>query len=510
MKEFGNIFVRGAFGEREIYPFGAAYSHVYVHNGIDTVSFSFERVNPDDIIVFDGFALGENAVSEEKPLAVGKNVFLAEVYCADGTSALAELNVIRAYPTPAWEPLLEHAPWCERDSAGEVVFQNRLWMLGGYTPSPSNDVWSSEDGVNWHRHADCPTTAGIDIPITYCYRDKMYVTDLDNTLWATADGETWEAVCTNPPWKKQAKHIAGTVFRDKLWVISAGNGNRGVWSSADGGYTWETETTDLPFSHRSLDANVLAYNGKLWVLGGGATIVYRTTPVERQVYLPFVAYNDVWCSEDGVNWECATDHAPWRSRIWPSVFIYKNRMWIVSGYRGEMMHRNLGDMWYSVDGKTWREYKPHTSDWHGDETYCFRELPILIPAPKWIDRHESSMLVKDDTVYLMAGMIWPLTNEVWKFKIDGFMFVSQPIFEGFVDILYVYDAFADFSDSCLDAKYRIVSAPECFAIHETTGRLTGTPKCAGKYEIVLEAFTDAGETARQSYVLDIMDQANRL
>src|SRR4051794_24037661 len=48
-----------------------------------------------------------------------------------------------------WIRVTDRAGWQPRDSAGEVVFQDRLWILGGWFDSfsaPPRDVWSSPDG----------------------------------------------------------------------------------------------------------------------------------------------------------------------------------------------------------------------------------------------------------------------------------------------------------------------------------------------------------------------------
>ena len=41
-------------------------------------------------------------------------------------------------------------------------------------------------------------------------------------------------------------------------------------------------------------------------------------------------------------------------------------------------------------------------------------------------------------------------------------------------------------------------------VEEDTGYVSGVVETAGKYEVILEAFTDAGESVRQEYILDIM------
>src|SRR5262245_34022187 len=69
-------------------------------------------------------------------------------------------------PAPDWVKAGD-APWQARDSQGELVYKDQLWILGGwfdsFKPAP-RDVWSSADGKSWKlvtaeapwRHSDLP------------------------------------------------------------------------------------------------------------------------------------------------------------------------------------------------------------------------------------------------------------------------------------------------------------------------------------------------------------------
>ena len=52
---------------------------------------------------------------------------------------------------PDWKCVTEAAPWQPRDSQGELVYDDHMWILGGWftpqTPNP-RDVWKSPDGKN--------------------------------------------------------------------------------------------------------------------------------------------------------------------------------------------------------------------------------------------------------------------------------------------------------------------------------------------------------------------------
>ncbi|MFM8222710.1 MAG: hypothetical protein ACKOJF_27705, partial [Planctomycetaceae bacterium] len=76
---------------------------------------------------------------------------------------------LAAEPRGTWQLVTSRAPWRPRDSQGEVVFRDRLWILGGWFDSfqaPPRDVWSSPDGGEWRmelaeapwKHSDLPMT----------------------------------------------------------------------------------------------------------------------------------------------------------------------------------------------------------------------------------------------------------------------------------------------------------------------------------------------------------------
>ena len=53
---------------------------------------------------------------------------------------------------PNWVKQTDHAGWQPRDSQGELVYKNKMWIFGGWFNSfeaPPRDVWSSPDGKDW-------------------------------------------------------------------------------------------------------------------------------------------------------------------------------------------------------------------------------------------------------------------------------------------------------------------------------------------------------------------------
>ena len=77
-----------------------------------------------------------------------------------------------------WVKVTEKAGWHARDSSGEVVYKDRLWLLGGWFDSfsaPPRDVWSSPDGATWTLATkEAPWTAS-DLPMSVVFDGRMWL-----------------------------------------------------------------------------------------------------------------------------------------------------------------------------------------------------------------------------------------------------------------------------------------------------------------------------------------------
>ena len=143
-----------------------------------------------------------------------------------------------------WRKVFVQEPaWSARGMiGGSVVFQNRVWVLGGgtydtpMTPTRQfhNDVWSSADGVNWiqHvKHADWEPRQYHDVAV---YDDRMWVMEgytkgVGNRkdVWYSTDGMHWREL-PDTPWK--ARHAASVfVFNGSMWMVMGNNMQPDVW-----------------------------------------------------------------------------------------------------------------------------------------------------------------------------------------------------------------------------------------------------------------------------------------
>jgi hypothetical protein len=449
---------------------------VFVSQACENIKVTAATGDPRAAIQVNGARIADGGESAPVPVGVGRTFVDVDVTSADGKSKENyRIKVIRAYPTPNWVRVKENNSWVPRDSAGELVYNGRMWLLGGYTPGLVSDVWSSADGLEWTKSGEVPSSAGVNIPVNFVYDGKMWVAMQEGAFYSSSDGAAWTLAAPEIPWKGQYAS-GGAVFGSKMWVISRKKGTESgndIWSSKDGTH-WTQEVSGTPFSKRQLFSDVVAFKDRLWVVGGG-----------NAGYHPFRAYNDVWSSADGKVWTKATDQALFPPRIWNSSAVYKNRLWFLGGFRAEPNWNNFNDVWYSADGAEWSP---------------------LVTEDVWSSRHEFSLYVFDDKLWMVGGNAWPLQNDVWYLEIKGFTFLTQPVIEEVAGNEYTYRAKADFNGSGGKLSYRLVDAPRWLSVDPTTGLVRGTPVEPGDFRVIVEASDTAGETARQAYTLHILKE----
>ena len=411
----------------------------------------------------------------ELSLAVGRTPLHLKVTSPRGETREIRLTAIRSHPRPGWRRLVEHCPWVPRDSAGELVFDDHMWLFGGYTPDIVADVWRSADGVTWEQMSDFPCDSGVNIPVCFVFDGSMWVTSRAGRLFRSHDGRDWSHVTDEGPWRDRG--CAGSiVFDGRMWIlggsVGGGSGHRSdVWSSTDGA-TWTEMTSSAPWSRRMLWDSLAVLDDKLWLIGGGLG-----------GYHPFRVYNDVWCSGNGVDWELVSDDAAWPARMWHSCAAYAGRLWLFGGFEAEPEWVNFDDTWYSADGESWERF----------------------PSPShWSPRHEISAYVFDDKLWVVGGNAWPLQNDVWTLEVRGFDFITQPALEQYAGTLYRYDARADFHSGAGPLSYRLLQAPEWLQIEATDGRITGIPPAPGTFDVCVEAISGAGESAQQRFSLEVL------
>ena len=294
---------------------------------------------------------------------------------------------------------------------GHLVYDDKMWILGGFEPGRVNDVWSSSDGEIW----ECVTSAAEwpprNLPTCLVYDGKMWLMGGSdqiqrksvtyNDVWNSTDGQNWNLVTPNAAWSARSA-ASSLVFNGKMWIFGGMDApwrgapgarppglssmgkygrahNHDVWYSTDG-IGWEQAADYAPWSDRAMHSSVV-FDNKMWVIGGGVydESYYRNTVVN---------YNDVWFSTDGENWTEATGHAGWPARRFHRSVVYEDKMWVIGGNN----YGNRNDTWYSSDGEHWSRLK-------SDQL--------------WSVRHEPACLVYRDKLWLLGGFGQELYNDIW-------------------------------------------------------------------------------------------------
>ncbi len=344
---------------------------------------------------------------------------------AIGVVLLSACSAMAQADPPNWVLVSDKNAFTPRDSCGELVYKDRLWLMGGWMDSfkdPPRDVWSSPDGKEWTLVTKEAAWRHSDFPMTVVFKDRMWSmggwhggrlphASASDSVWSSTDGADWKLEAEHAGWSPR---MAGglLVFNDRIWLFGGvqkyyfGNDDdlkNDVWSSADG-IKWEQATAKAPWSPRAY-LQVAALNGRMYVFGGGN-------------YLPnYQAKNDVWSSDDGANWTLETESAPWPPRIWFSTAVYRDRIWVLGGSSSSLVKtpapnadggepklverrvwKNSNDVWTTKDGKTWTPFKTETI---------------------WKERHEHSCYVFRDKLWVVTGHAAPLQNDVWTLDVPA-------------------------------------------------------------------------------------------
>lgn len=339
----------------------------------------------------------------------------AEVICY---SSIFSIHASQEVTNYTWKRIAEKAAFAPRDGAGALVFNDRMWLLGGWGPKDktnfpricNNEVWSSKDGKIWI--LEKPNTFindSFDPNIDWegrhyagyvVHENKMWIIGGDPNqghyqydVWNSTDGKKWHHVNRDKkiPWGPRALFYT-VVFKNNIWIMGGQTMPafapaeevfyRDIWTTWDG-INWKQIIPKEPcWTPRGLMGGSVVFKDRIWILGGGT---YSTPKNPVRNY-----FSDVWSSADGIQWECHIKSAPWKPRQFHEVAVFDDKMWVMEG----ASPYNCNDVWYSSDGVNWYE----------------------LPNTPWKPRHAASVFVHDNALWLVAGndFDFDVRNDVWK------------------------------------------------------------------------------------------------
>lgn len=215
-------------------------------------------------------------------------------FLAGGTASITN-DIYSSLDGATWAVVNQAAPWELRGYAGGVTFGSenpRMWLMGGEGKDGAcfNDVWATDqaDGTGWVQvSSEAPWSARSSHAMVV-FQGKMWIVGGRGPsgglqdVWSSADGETWEQVTEKAPWSPRWG-VGLAVFSDRLWLFGGQTGPQPyqvsdeVWASSDG-VTWERKPTP-PWGSRSY-ANAQPSGPALYLFGG--------------VFSETVAADDLW------------------------------------------------------------------------------------------------------------------------------------------------------------------------------------------------------------------------
>jgi hypothetical protein len=342
------------------------------------------------------------AVSKLYPRAYHSSVvFNGKMWILGGSGAFYFNDVLSSDNGGDWEIVSGQniTPWSGRYGHTSVVFDNKIWVIGGVDDSDfKNDVWYSSDGINWTLVTDTALWSGRYYHTSVVFDNKIWIIggwdnnwSLKNDVWYSSDGVNWTLATDNAPWSERAGHTS-VVFDNKIWVIGGWDNNwslkKDVWYSSDG-INWTLATDNAPWSERAGHTSVV-FDNKIWIIGG-----YDNN---------WSLKNDVWYSSDGINWYQATSSADWIPREGHTSVVFGEKIWVIGGNDDIWPPRN--DVWYSSNGINWT-LATGTALWSGR----FGHTSVVFDNKIWvIGGFDDNSSFKNDVWYSSDGINWTLAT----------------------------------------------------------------------------------------------------
>ncbi|MBQ4860745.1 Ig-like domain-containing protein [Pseudoalteromonas sp. MMG013] len=220
-----------------------------------------------------------------------------------------------------------------------VSFKGKLWLMGGvsskgYDTIWQTGIWSSTDGINWQVEvANAPFKGRAHFELIE-FNEHLYLIGGrrgigtggasigKSDVWRSDDGINWTLIQPNlgfPVWRL----ASAIVFQNKLWLYgdSYSAENSTIYSTEDG-LNWTMENSSAAYNPRG-KPTLFVHNDQLWMYGGH---VWDSNGI-------LVGANEIWSSEDGVNWRLRNADPNIRNEYayTNKVFNFNGKLWMING-----------------------------------------------------------------------------------------------------------------------------------------------------------------------------------
>jgi leucine-zipper-like transcriptional regulator 1 len=251
-----------------------------------------------------------------------------------------------------WTRATSNAGWKVNDESGNryraVVYNKKIWVMNGAYDGGRN-IWNSSNGSSWSQVIPWTVWSDRSGFALVVFNNKMYVlggydqggdsgkAQYMNDVWSSSDGVNWKQETANAGWPARS-NFSSFVYNNKIWITCGYNGKNynnvagDVWYSTDG-KSW-TQATSAAFKARA-DCQAEVWDNKMWVFGGhGGSGGYDEI-------------HDAWFSSDGSYWQKARIAVNWDARDRFTSLVYKNKLWLMGGFNSQYYSGWRADVWYS-------------------------------------------------------------------------------------------------------------------------------------------------------------------
>ncbi|MEM5853852.1 MAG: DUF2341 domain-containing protein, partial [Candidatus Aenigmatarchaeota archaeon] len=202
-----------------------------------------------------------------------------DVYVYYGNSNATNVSSWNDVILPYIDRFVANAGWRARYAHTSVVFNNKIWVIGGYDGSYKNDVWYSSDGINW---TQATSNAGWSARYSHSsvvFNNKIWVIggydgSYKNDVWYSSDGINWTQATSNAGWNIRYGH-SSVVFNNKMWVMGGWTGSsfkNDVWACITNWFS-----TDPAFSSAGVEENPSFIKTSFFSFNQALTPLSKTT-----------------------------------------------------------------------------------------------------------------------------------------------------------------------------------------------------------------------------------------
>lgn len=322
--------------------------------------------------------------------------------------------------------LISNADFSNREDFEALVFDNKIWVLGGYDCSARGDddsyiedVYSSEDGINWTLVTDdVPWKGRRGLAATVC-GDYMYISggfEVDqaggtdsrgykNDLWRSTDGITWEEITSSAPWTARMNHgMLADETNDMIYIFGGFNADDITYFADMYQYNietgeWSEVTDDMGLGARAGFAYCKV--GNVFYLQGGS-FKNATQSSSGRADSTVTDWASLWeynLDNETAGWTNLPTPTSGSTRSEHSLISYDDKLWMFSG-------KSNSSLYFSKNSNTYatQYYDSNSLSWAKDS-----DGAIVEP------RYSYECVLFNDKILLIGGYSndGP-QNDVWE------------------------------------------------------------------------------------------------